>query len=446
MQVNDVYRVKIEGYDIQGFGIAHIENRVIFIEGAMADEDILCEIVNVHKKYAFGIAKEIYKKSIDRIEPLCPYAKVCGGCDLLHMRYDVEKKIKENKVFQTLKRREDIIYNPIIEADEIYGYRNKVMVPFGKTKDVICGFFEKRSHRIIPMEKCIISSDVDNEILNEIKKYLNETGLSIYDEESHSGIFREVMIRHTSLNEYMVILVATQNHDFKDLVEILTNKFKQIKSLYLNINPDKTNVVLSNTFKLLYGKQTVTERILNLDFEVSPSSFLQVNHKQCEKLYTEALRMANITKDNNVIDAYCGMGSISLNIAKQANMVYGIEVVPSAIENANENKKRNNITNATFICGKCEDEIIKLVNKENIDTIFFDPPRKGCDEKFLDVVVQMQIPKIIYISCNVATLARDVEYLEKRGYQLKEVTPVDLFSRTSHIESVCQLVLRDEAK
>ena len=197
-------------------------------------------------------------------------------------------------------------------------------------------------------------------------------------------------------------------------------------------------------FKLLYGNPVIIEDILGLKFQVSPSSFMQVNHKQCEALYSEALRMANITKNMNVIDAYCGMGSITLNIAKNANKVYGIEIVEQAIKNANENKLLNNISNAEFICGKCEDEITKLVNKEKIDVIVFDPPRKGCDPKFLDTVIKMAIPKIVYISCNIATAKRDIDILEKNGYQLKEVTPVDLFSRTSHVEVVTMLELKTD--
>jgi 23S rRNA (uracil1939-C5)-methyltransferase len=247
------------------------------------------------------------------------------------------------------------------------------------------------------------------------------------------------MIRHTALNEYMVVLVTTANHDFSELVKYLTSMFPMIKSIYLNINPVKTNVVLSNEYKLLYGRPTITEEILGLKFNVSPSSFMQVNHDQCEALYSKALELADLKPDMNVIDAYCGMGSITLNIAKHVNKVYGIEIVEDAIRNANENKKLNNIENAEFICGKCEEEITKLVNKEKMDVIFFDPPRKGCDINFLNTVISMKIPKIVYISCNIATCARDCKLLLEHGYEIKEVVPVDLFSRTSHVECVVLL-------
>lgn len=445
MEINETYKLTINGYDMNGYGVAKLDNRVIFVEKAMDGEVVIAKITNVHKKYAFAVMIKLLSPSKNRIEPLCPYSQLCGGCDLLHIDYETEKKIKENKVKQALKRREDIIYNPIISSNKIYGYRNKIMIPYVKDEedDVVYGFYEKKSHKVIPMDKCIISSDLDNKILYFINRYLNIFHISIYNEVTHKGLFREVMIRHTALNEYMVVLIVTDNHDFNDLVQYLIDEFKEIKSIYLNINKENNNVILSNEFKLIYGKATITENILGLKFSVSPQSFMQVNHDQCEKLYEEAFRMANLNKNMNVIDAYCGMGSITLNIAKHVNYVYGIEVVPEAIDNANKNKEINGISNVSFICGKCEDEIVKLANKENIDVVFFDPPRKGCDIKFLNTIISMKIKKIVYISCNIATAARDIEILEKNGYELKEVTPTDLFSKTSHVESVCLLVKKD---
>lgn len=445
MEINETYKLTINGYDMNGYGVAKLDNKVIFVEKAMDGEVVIAKITNVHKKYAFAVMIKLLSPSKNRIEPLCPYSQLCGGCDLLHIDYETEKKIKENKVKQALKRREDIIYNPIISSNKIYGYRNKIMIPYVKDEedDVVYGFYEKKSHKVISMDKCIISSDLDNKILYFINRYLNIFHISIYNEVTHKGLFREVMIRHTALNEYMVVLVVTDNHDFNDLVQYLIDEFKEIKSIYLNINKENNNVILSNEFKLIYGKSTITENILGLKFSVSPQSFMQVNHDQCEKLYEEAFRMANLNKNMNVIDAYCGMGSITLNIAKHVNYVYGIEVVPEAIDNANKNKEINGISNVSFICGKCEDEIVKLANKENIDVVFFDPPRKGCDIKFLNTIISMKIKKIVYISCNIATAARDIEILEKNGYELKEVTPTDLFSKTSHVECVCSLSLRN---
>ena len=441
MEIGETYKLKIEGYDMKGYGVAHHEKKVIFVDGALDGETVIARITAPHKKYAFATLERVLEESPDREEPKCPYYGICGGCDLMHMSYKSECLVKENKVKQALR---GLTYsmNPIIKADNIEGYRNKVMVPFMYDKeeyDVLYGFYSKGSHDICSMDKCLISDDLTNRIIYFINRYLNIFHISIYDEKAHTGLFKEVMVRRTALDEYMVVLVTTRDYDFSELIKYLNEEFSEIKSIYLNINSEKTNVVLSYEYKLLYGKETITEDILGLKFNVSPSSFMQVNHDQCEHLYSEAFRMAKLKRDMNAIDAYCGMGSITLNIAKEVKSVYGIEIVPAAIENANSNKLLNGIDNASFICGKCEEEIKKLVNLKNIDVIFFDPPRKGCDIEFLNTVIEMQIPSIVYISCNIATAARDVKILEENGYKLSEVTPVDLFPRTAHIETVLKL-------
>ena len=437
MKLNETYKVNIESFDINGYGVTHIDSKIVFVIGGVVGEEDIIEIINIHKKYAFAKLIKIITPSEMRVEPKCPYYEFCGGCDMMHIPYDEEVKIKEFRVSQTLRGLE---YNmlPIIKADDIYGYRNKVMVPFCKDidDDILYGFYEKDSHKIVSIDNCLISDDLTNKIINYICKFLNIFHISIYDELSHTGLFKEVMVRHTKLNEYMVVLVTTDNYDFSNLVNYLTKEFNEIKSIYLNINSKKTNVVLSNEYKLLYGNETIVEDILGLKFNVSPSSFMQVNNSQCEKLYSEAIRLANLNKNMNVIDAYCGMGSITLNIAKNVNKVYGIEIVDSAINNANKNKELNNINNAEFILGPCEEKIKELANLTNIDVIFFDPPRKGCDIEFLNTVISMKIPKIIYISCNIATCARDIKILEENGYKLETVRPTDLFPRTLHVESI----------
>lgn len=441
MEVGRIYNVLIEDYDMNGYGVAHIESKVVFVKGALKDERVKAKIENIHKKYAFAECIEVIDASIDRQKPECPYYELCGGCDMMHMKYEVECKIKEGRLKQTFRHFKDLEYHPIIQNRNTLGYRNKVMMPFAldDDQDVTYGFYEKKSHKIVPIDQCIISDDITNDIIYYINRFLNIFHVKIYDEDTHKGLFREVMIRHTALNEYMVVIVATHDYDFSVLVKYLVEEFKQIKSIYLNINPERTNVVLGDKYKLLYGNPVIIEDILTHKFQVSPQSFMQVNHDQCERLYAEALKLADLRNDMTVIDAYCGMGSITLNIARRVKKVYGIEIVPSAIENAKENMKLNNITNAEFICGPCEEEIVKLVNKEKIDAIFFDPPRKGCEQKFLDTVIQMEIPQIVYISCNVATCARDCAYLEEHGYKVVEATPVDLFSRTLHTESIILL-------
>ncbi|MDE7385135.1 MAG: 23S rRNA (uracil(1939)-C(5))-methyltransferase RlmD, partial [Anaeroplasmataceae bacterium] len=321
---------------------------------------------------------------------------------------------------------------------------NKVMMPFGYDEDdnVIYGFYEKLSHKLVSIDRCEISNHYVNEVVEFIRRFVSVMHIKIYNEETHTGIFRGVMVRNNYKNEMMVVLITTQNYDFSRLIEYIEDGFPLVKSMYININPNKTNVMLSNEYIHIYKDKTLIEDILGLKFSVSAASFMQVNHDSCEKLYLEAFRMANLTKNMNVIDAYCGMGSITLNIAKQVHHVYGIEIVEEAIINANHNKELNHIENATFICGPCEEEIKRLTNLNQIDCIFFDPPRKGCEQSFLDTVIEMKIPKIIYISCNIATAVRDIAYLKEQGYLIQEVTPCDLFSKTSHIEVITLLELR----
>ena len=296
---------------------------------------------------------------------------------------------------------------------------------------------KKKSHDIIDFTKCLIEPSILTSILEKTKAYLIENNISIYDELKHKGIFRAVMLRITKLKEIMLVFVVTKKIDLMPLV-LEINKSISLASVYLSINDKKTNVVLSDNNILIYGKKTIVEDILNHKFEVSPNTFLQVNNSQAEKLYSKAIEYLNPTKADNIIDAYCGMGSITLSIAPYVNSIYGIEIVPSAIENAKKNAIANNINNAYFTCGKCEEEIINLINVKPITAMVFDPPRKGCDKVFLDTVKKAGIQRIVYISCNIATCARDSLYLSDR-YKVIEATPVDLFPRTSHVESIVLL-------
>lgn len=444
MEEGKIVKLNIEDYDMNGLGVARLNGIVIFVSKALKGEVVMALLTSVHRKYAFAKAVKIITPSLERIMSPCPYEEGCGGCDLLHMQYKTECKVKENKIknaFHKINKENMIQFNPILKNKNIFGYRNKVMLPFGYDEDdnVIYGFYEKLSHRIVSIDRCEISNHYVNEVVEFIRKFVSVMHIKVYNEETHTGIFRGVMVRNNYKNEMMVVLITTKPYDFSRLVEYIEKDYPLVKSMYMNINPNQTNVMLSDEYIHIYKDKTLIEDILGLKFSVSAASFMQVNHDACENLYLEAFRMAKLTKNMNVIDAYCGMGSITLNIAKQVNHVYGIEIVEDAITNANYNKELNHITNATFICGACEEEIKKLTNVNKIDCIFFDPPRKGCDQKFLDTVIEMQIPRIIYISCNIATAVRDIEYLQKGNYIVIETTPCDLFSKTSHIESVTTL-------
>lgn len=451
MEVGKLIKLEIEDYDMNGLGVSHIDGIVVFVSKALKGEIVLAKLTYLHKKYAFATATKILTPSMDRILSPCPYSEGCGGCDLLHIKYNVECLIKENKVknaFRLLNQDNAIQFNSIIKNKYILGYRNKIMLPFGYDEDdnVIYGFYEKLTHSIISIDKCEISNHYVNDVVEFIRRFVSVMHIKVYDEETHTGIFRGVMVRNNYQNEMMVVLITTQYYDFSELLKYIESDFPFVKSMFICVNPNRSNVMMSGDLIHIYKDDTIIEDILGLKFSVSATSFMQVNHYVCEKMYSEAFRMADLTKDMNVIDAYCGMGSITLNIAKQVKHVYGIEIVEDAILNANHNKEMNHISNVTFICGACEDEIKKLAHRNKIDCIFFDPPRKGCEQSFLDTVIEMSIPKIIYISCNIATAVRDITYLSKKNYKVIEVTPCDLFSKTSHVESICSLVLETEPK
>lgn len=448
MKINDELTVKIEDYDHEGRGIAIYDGFPIFIEKALLNETLLVTINYINSSYAKAYINKIVIPSPFRNDNVCPYYDECGGCNIFHMDYEEQLRFKKNMVIKTFKNvaRMDVEVADVVRNPHLYHYRNKIIVPFGKKNGhVISGFYEAKSHNIIPQDSCLIENELARPIINLIKKELEERNVSIYDENTHKGLVRNVMLRATKNNDLMLVLIVTKKNPVLNIILAKCyDTYKEIKSVYLNINDNKTNVILNqNGFIHLYGEKYIIEEINNLKFMVHPNSFLQVNHDQAQAMYNKALSYIS-DSNNNVIDAYCGIGSISLNLAQKAGHVYGIEIVPQAVVNANENKKINNISNATFICGKCEDEIEKLVNIKDIDTIVVDPPRKGCEKKFLDTIIKMKIRKIIYISCLTQSLARDAKYLSEFGYQIDEVTPFDLFSHSYHTENVCLLTLKNK--
>lgn len=446
MQVGEILNVKIDDYDHEGLGVAHINNMPIFIPNAIPGEMVKIKVNRVTKNLAMADNLEIISKSDKRSTNICPYYESCGGCNIMHMDYQSQIEFKTTITKRTIKKVSGL--EPVVRDCEmnrdIYGYRNKIIVPFGmENSTIISGFYEAKSHNIVNMDKCMIEPEISREIIGYLKELIIKYNLSIYDEATNKGLVRNVMLRVSFDGNVMVVLVVTNNFkQAKNIADDLSDKFKCIKSVYLNINNKKTNVVLQDEYIHILGDKVLIEKINGLKFEVHPNSFLQINHYQCERMYKKAIELASITPDDVVIDAYCGIGSISLNIAKKAKYVYGIEVVKEAIDNANRNMKLNDISNASFICGKCEDEIEKLVNNKKIDIIFFDPPRKGCDINFLNTVIKAKIERIVYISCKTSTFARDVKYLCDNGYEIEEVIPFDLFSHSVHVESVTLLVKR----
>ena len=392
------------------------------------------------KNIAFGKAIFHVVKSPNRITPPCGYYAKCGGCNMMHMTYEEEMKMKKQFFINTISK---MIKNPpiedVISSDNPYNYRNKIQLPVGYVDDsFVVGFYQERSHNLIPSDSCLIENEYARKVINEVIELLNESNIYPYNEENHTGDLRHLVLRTNSKNEFMLILVFRDNKPkITRFVESISSPF--IKSVYITINPNKTNVILGKEFIHISGEQYLEEELFGNKFNIHPNSFFQVNYKQMQKLYSTAINLLSPNKDETVIDAYSGIGTITLSIAPHVKKVYGIEVVEEAVVNANENKNRNNISNAEFILGKCEEEIMNLVSKENIDAILMDPPRKGSDQKFLDTVINAKINKIVYISCGPAALARDLKYLTENGYELKKIILVDMFSRTSNIESVTLL-------
>ena len=451
MNINDILELEIIAYDHEGIGIAKYNDFPIFVKGTLIGEKVKCQITYKNTRIAEAKLLEVIEISPNRETNMCKYAGVCGGCNIFHMSYPEQLKFKKQMVIDTLRKIgglecevADVRPNP----NKLH-YRNKILVPLAKIDDKIeSGFFESKSHKLVPQDECLIEPVLAKDIIRFVKTKLEEYNISIYDETLHVGQARNIMLRCNKDNEFMLVLVSTKNSKLlKQLVIETANAFEQIKSAYINVNPNKTNVILNPTGYIhVYGSEVIIEDINGLKFEVHPNSFLQVNHDQTEDLYNKALEYVKDNKEQVIIDAYCGIGSITLNLALKAKEVYGIEVVKQAVDNANINKKLNNLNNAFFICGKCEDEISKLTKLKNVDTIVFDPPRKGCDQRFLDTVISMNIKNIVYISCQVSTLARDLKYLSEHGYNVGTVYPFDMFSHTSHVECVCLLSLKNFLK
>ncbi len=440
MQLNDILELNIIAYDHEGIGIAKIDGFPVFVPGTLIGEIVKGKICYISKNLAKADLLEIIKKSCNRNQNPCKYETSCGGCNIFHMNYEEQLRFKKQMVIDTLykvgKIKTEVL--DVRPNPNPLHYRNKIIVPFG-TKDgkIISGFYEAKSHNIVVQDECLIEHKDARLIISYLKQMLEKYKVSIYDESKHEGIARNVMLRVNDRNEFMLILIVKENNRIiKSLLKDVFDEFEQIKSIYLNINDKKTNVILNKDgFRHLYGTKTLIETLNGLKFEVHPNSFLQVNHEQSLALYNEALKYVKDGSDV-IIDAYCGIGTITLNLALKAKEVYGIEVVEEAVKNANQNKALNNIANAHFICGKCEEEIIKLKHLKNVNTIVFDPPRKGCDQKFLNTVISMNIDNIIYISCLTSTFARDAAYLIAHGYELVRVHPFDLFSQTSHTENL----------
>ncbi|WP_415299096.1 23S rRNA (uracil(1939)-C(5))-methyltransferase RlmD [Clostridium perfringens] len=445
-----IFDIISQGYE--GEGIAKIDNKYpIFIEGALKGEKVKVRIVKVNKNFAYGKLMEVLEASEERVNPPCAIYKRCGGCKLQHASYKAQLDFKWDRVKDCVskigKLDPSIVKYPL-GMEEPWRYRNKVQLPIGLINgEVKIGFFAPRSHDIIDMESCLIQDEIGDKVVKLTREWIEKFNIRPYNvdgEYDEKGIVRHIMIRRGfTTNEVMVVLVTNgENIPHKEeFVDLMVKNIPGIKSVIQNINSKKTNVILGLESKTLWGEDTISDYIGDFRFNISPLSFFQVNPIQTEVLYGKALEYANLTGNEEVFDAYCGTGTITLFLSQKAKKVYGVEIIPQAIDNAWINAKENKVENVEFFVGESEVVIPDLINKGvKADVVVVDPPRKGCDKKLLDAITNINAKKIVYVSCDPSTLGRDLKVLEDNGYKTLEVQPVDMFPNTSHVENVAKLI------
>lgn len=445
-----IFDIISQGYE--GEGIAKIDNKYpIFIEGALKCEKVKVRIVKVNKNFAYGKLMEVLDASEERVNPPCAIYKRCGGCKLQHASYKAQLDFKWDRVKDCVskigKLDPSIVKYPL-GMENPWRYRNKVQLPIGLINgEVKIGFFAPRSHDIIDMESCLIQDEIGDKVVKLTREWIEKFNIRPYNvdgEYDEKGIVRHIMIRRGfTTNEVMVVLVTNGEKlpHKEEFVDLMVKNIPGIKSIIQNINSKKTNVILGLESKTLWGEDTISDYIGDFRFNISPLSFFQVNPIQTEVLYGKALEYANLTGNEEVFDAYCGTGTITLFLSQRAKKVYGVEIIPQAIDNAWINAKENKVENVEFFVGESEVVIPDLINKGvKADVVVVDPPRKGCDKKLLDSITNIDAKKIVYVSCDPSTLGRDLQVLEENGYKTLEVQPVDMFPNTSHVENVAKLI------
>lgn len=439
---NQEYIIKINDLTNTGEGIGKIEGFTIFVEGAIVEDEVSIIINQIKNNYAIGKIIKIIKPSQYRIEPPCEYFEDCGGCQIQNITYSMQLELKVKQLKEALKRigkmdLTEVNISPIMGMDYPYNYRNKAQYKITQTG---LGFYKKKSHDILTIDKCYIQSELSQTTIKHLNAFIRQHQIPIYNEETHSGVLRGIVERVSNYNkEIMLILVINAKElKYKDeLINFIKDKLPNVKSLYININMKRTNVVLSQENQLIWGKEKIIDAIGDLKFEISPLSFFQVNPVQTKVLYDRVKELTQLTGEETVFDLYCGIGTIGLYLAREAEKVYGIEIIPQAIQDAQSNAILNGVSNAEFISGKAEEKLPDLL-KQGIkpDIMIIDPPRKGCHPALLETIITTTPPKIIYISCNPATLARDLNILTQGGYKVEEIQPVDMFCHTGHVECV----------
>lgn len=465
---DDLLTVEITDIGNDGEGIGKIDGYTLFIKDAVIGDLVKAKIMKAKKNYAYAHLEEVITPSKDRVKPKCPIARQCGGCQIQNMSYESQLRFKQSKVRNNIVRlggfdekETDSIMEPIIGMDDPFKYRNKAQFPVGKDKNgkIVTGFYAGHSHNIIPNTDCIIGVPDNKEILEIIIAHMEKNHIEPYDEVTGKGLVRHILIRKGFVSgQLMVCLVInyknknnTDNIYIKNQDELISklSLIDGMTSISVSINTEKTNVIMGTEIHTIWGQDTIKDTLCGLEFNISPLSFYQVNPVQTEKLYGQAIEYAGLTGNETVWDLYCGIGTITLSMSKKAKQVYGVEIIPQAIDDANDNAARNNISNAKFYVGKAEEVLPDFYEKESEkdsssnalhpDVIVVDPPRKGCDQMCLDTMLKMAPNRIVYVSCDSATLARDLRILCDGGYKLEHVRPCDMFPMSVHVETVCLL-------
>ena len=443
---NEIYDTEITDYTAEGQGVAHIEGCAVFIPNAIAGEKVRVRIEVAKKNWAAGKIVEILEKSPHRINRECPVAKLCGGCDFWHMDYDEETRLKAERVKNNLNRMggESLDHIDILAAPDCHNYRNKAQYPVAQKKGrAYAGFFKAGTHEVVENPRCLILPPETDRVKDAVMDYVNQYRVTVYDETTGKGLLRHIYVRRGVVSEQILVCLVV-NGDRIPKVEELLKRLKKIPgfaTLVLSVNRKKGNAVLGDQFITLYGNGWIEDTLCGLNFRLSPRSFYQVNHHQAQRLYEAAISQAEITKNDLVLDLYCGVGTITLAMAGAAGRVIGVEVIPQAVEDAKDNAKRNGIENAEFFCGDAGEAALAL-EKQGIrpDVIVVDPPRKGLNADTIEALDRMAPRRVVYVSCDPATMARDVAFLKERGFTLKNALAADLFPRCAHVESVVTLV------
>ena len=445
---NDIVTLKIEDCGIDGEGIGKADGFTVFVKDAVIGDTVRAKIMKAKKNYGYGRLEEIITPSPDRVEPKCQFARQCGGCQLQALSYEKQLEFKTSKVRGHLERIggfTDIPMEKILGMDQPFHYRNKAQFPVGKSKDgrIITGFYAGRTHSIIENRDCALGVTRNKEVLDRVIAHMEKFHIQPYDENTGKGLVRHVLIRYGFFTDEMMVCLIINGEKLPG-EEALVKSLRQIPetvSVMVNVNKKRNNVILGEKVRLLWGQPYITDKIGEISYQISPLSFFQVNPYQTGRLYGKALEYAQLSGNETVWDLYCGIGTISLFLAQKAKMVRGVEIIPAAIENAKENARLNGFDNTEFFVGKAEEVLPEQFARtgERADVIVVDPPRKGCDETLLSTIIKMQPDRVVYVSCDSATLARDLKYLCERGYELKKVCPVDMFPNTVSVETVVLL-------